>query len=131
MAASNPVRFSLTAGATFSSGDLYKGVTVDSSGHAVLLHNGGSTGGSGVVGSLYSFTATTSGAGVEAVQIGSANSPTFKAFAAGSTLAAGDIAAFSTADSHLAAPTTNRDNLFVIVSGSSGSTGRIVEIARA
>lgn len=131
MAASNPIRFSLTAGATFSSGDLYKAVGVDSSGHAVLYHNAaGTTGGFGAIGTLYSFTATTAGAGSEAVQIASMNSPTVKAFAAGSTLAAGGLATFSTDDSHLVAATTN-DHKFVIVSGSSGSTGRIVEIARA
>lgn len=131
MAASNPIRFSLTAGATFSSGDLYKAVTADSSGHAVLYHAGvATTGGFGVIGTLYSYTATTSGAGSEAVQVASINSPTVKAFAAGSTLAAGNLATFSSDDSHLVAATTN-DNKFMIVAGSSGSTGRIVEIARA
>jgi len=131
MAASNPIKFSLTAGATFSSGDLYKAVGVNSSGDAVLYHNAaGTTGGRGVIGTLYSFTATTGGAGSEAVTIASANSPTIKAFAAESTLAAGGLASFSTDDSHLVAATTN-DYSFVIVSGSSGSTGRILEIAKA
>lgn len=132
MAAANPEFIpGLVAGATFSTSDVYKAVTLNSSGDVVLYHNGsGTTGGFGVIGTLYGETATTSAAGAEAVSVASINSPSVKAFAAGSTLAAGGLATFSTVDSHLVAATTN-DNKFMILSGSSGSTGRILTIARA
>lgn len=124
----DPVKFSAVAGATFSTSDLYKGVTIDSSGHAVLYHNGaGTTGGKGVAGTLYSVTSTTDSAGSEAVTI--AQSGVLKGFMSGSTLAAGDLVTFSTDDSHLVAATTN-EPFGQILAGSSGSTGRIVSVIR-
>lgn len=123
-----PSKFSAVAGATFSTSDLYKAVTIDSSGHAVLYHAGaGTTGGKGVAGVLYSVTSTTSAAGSEAVTIGTG--PVVKAFAAGSTLAAGNLVTWSTDDSHLVAATTN-EPFGQILAGSSGSTGRIVTVVR-
>lgn len=124
----DPVKFSAVAGATFSTSDLYKGVTIDSSGNAVLYHNGaGTTGGKGVVGTLYSVTSTTDSAGSEAVTL--AHGPVVKGFMSGSTLAAGDLVTFSTDDSHLVAATTN-EPFGQILAGSSGSTGRIVSVIR-
>lgn len=119
---------SLTAGATFSSGDLYKAVGMSSTGGAVLYHNAaGATGGAGVIGTLYSFTATTSAAGSEAVSVGVG--PVVKAFAAGSTASYGNLMTFATADSHLVAGTTN-EPWGIIVGGASGSTGRILSVAK-
>ena len=118
-------KFSLVAGTTFSTGDLYKGIVVNSSGHAVVPATTDVS--NRVVGTLYSVTPTTGGAGVESVTIG--YGPLVKAYAAGSTLAAGDLVGWSTAGAAIA-PTTDADAWGVIVSGSSGSTGRIVTVVR-
>ena len=121
-------KYSVTAGATFSSGDLYKAVGVNSSGDAVLYHNAaGTTDGAPIAGTLYSFTATTSAAGSESVVIG--HGPVVKAFAAGSTEAPGSIVTWSTDDSNLVIATTN-EPYGTILRGSSGSTGRIVWVVK-
>lgn len=112
---------SLVAGATFASGDLYKLVSVNSSGHAVI----GPTTASGAVGTLLSKTST-SGAGAEPVTIGLL-SGIGKLRLAGSTLAAGGTVAGSS-DGLGIAPTTDQAQLGVIISGSSGSTGRVVSV---
>lgn len=128
MAVKDTKLISVVAGATFSTGDLYKAIGINSSGHAVLYHNAaGATGGRGVVGTLDSITSTTSAAGSEAiaVQVG----PVVKAFMAGSTVAAGDIVTWSTADSHCVVGTTN-EPFGVVLKGTSGSTGRIYTVVR-
>ena len=118
-------KFSMIAGATFSSGDLYKGIEVDSSGHAVI---GNTTDNSGlIVGTLYSFTATTSAAGVEPVLIG--HGPVVKVNMAASTLAAGQTIGYSSAGLGIA-PTTDSTAWGVILSGSSGSAGRVATVIR-
>lgn len=118
-------KFSMVAGATFSTSDLYKGIVVDSSGHAVLTNTTDVS--NLVVGTLYSVTATTAGAGVEAVTIG--YGPVVKVNMAGSTRAAGQTIGFSTAGLGIA-PTTDADAWGVILSGSSGSAGRIASVVR-
>lgn len=118
-------KFSLVAGATFSTSDLYKAVTVDSSGHAVILDTTDVS--NSVIGTLYSVTPTTGGAGSEAVTVG--YGPIVKAQAAASTLAAGDIIAWSTAGL-VAAATTDSDAWGVVAVGSSGAAGRIFSVIR-
>jgi hypothetical protein len=124
MAYDNCIKFDLIAGATFSTNDLYKGVTVNSSGHAVV--DTGSTA-TLPVGTLYSVTATTNGNGVEAVSIGWG--PIVKMRLAGSTASVGNTIALSTAGLGIA-PTTDAHLFGFIVSGSSGTTGRIVSVVR-
>lgn len=130
MAFSDTKLISIVAGATFSTGDLYKAMGVDSSGNAVLYHNaaGGATGGSGVIGTLDSVTSTTSAAGVEAIAV--QTGPIVKAFMEGSTVAAGDLVTWSTNDSHCAVATTN-EPWGVVLLGTSGSTGRIYSVIRS
>jgi hypothetical protein len=113
------------AGTTFSTGDLYKGVVINSSGHVVVP---ATTDVSGlVIGTLYSNTATTGGAGVEAVTVGLG--PIIKVNMAASTLAAGGSVGFST-DGLGIAPTTDATIWGVIAQGSSGSAGRIATVVR-
>lgn len=129
MAWDQTAKVSLTAGSTFSTGDLYKGVSVGTDGNAILVGSAtgaGSTGGNRLVGTLYSATATTS-TDDNAVLVGVG--PVVKVFMAGSTLKAGDSITFSTGDSHGVAATTN-DAFGIIIDGSSGSTGRIVSVLR-
>lgn len=119
---------SLENGATFAESDLHKAVGISSTGGAVLYHNAAaSTGGRGVIGTLHSVTSTTGGAGTESVQI--AVGPVVRAFAAGSTASYGNIVTWSTDDSHLVAATTN-EPWGVVIGGSSGSTGRILTVAK-
>ena len=119
---------SLTAGATFPESDLHKAVGISSTGGAVLYHLApGSTEGVGVIGTLHSVTATTNGAGSEAVQV--AVGPVVKAFAAESTASFGNLVTWSTEDSHLIGGTTN-EPYGIIIGGSSGSTGRILTVAK-
>lgn len=112
---------SLIAGATFAAGDLYKFVSVNSSGHAVV----GPTTASGAVGVLLSRTST-SGAGSEPVTVGLlvGKGPVRMA---GSTLAAGGTVAGSS-NGYGIAPTTDQAALGTIIEGSSGSTGRVVTV---
>lgn len=118
---------SLPAGTTFAESDLYKGVGVSSTGGAVLYHTAAaSTGGRGVIGTLYSVTATTNDDG-EPVKV--AVGPVVKAFAAESTSSYGNMMTWSTDDSHLVAATTN-EPFGVVIGGSSGSTGRILTVAK-
>ena len=118
------VGFSLVAGATFANTDLGKFVAVNSSGHAVI---GPTTAAGNLVGTLDSITATTGGAGSQPVDILPfvGKSPVYMA---GSTLSAGDLVAASS-DGVGIAPTTNSAALCVIVTGSSGTTGRLVTVA--
>lgn len=112
---------SLIAAATFGAGDLYKFVSVNSSGHAVI---GPTTGaGQSVIGVLLSRTST-SGAGSEPVTVGllSGKGPVRMA---GSTAHAGNTFAASS-NGYGIAPTTNKALLGTVVEGSSGSTGRVV-----
>lgn len=118
-------KFSAVAGATFSTSDLYKGVVIDSSGHAVLTNTTDTA--NLVVGSLYSITSTTDAAGSQPVTI--AHGPVVKVRLAGSTRAAGQTIGFST-DGMGIAPTTDSGTFGVILEGSSGSTGRIVSVIR-
>lgn len=118
-------KFSAIAGATFSSTNLYMGIEINSSGHAVL---GNSTDNSGlIVGTLYSITATTAAAGTESVVIG--HGPVVKVRMAGSTLDAGQTIGFSS-DGLGIAPTTDSTAWGVIFNGSSGGAGRVVEVIR-
>lgn len=112
---------SLIAGATFAAGDLYKFVSVNSSGHAVV----GPTTASGAVGVLLSRTST-SGAGSEPVTVGLlvGKGPVRMA---GSTRAAGQTVAGSS-NGYGIAPTTDQAALGTIIEGSSGSTGRVVTV---
>ncbi len=124
MAFSDSKLISLPSGSTFAEADLYKAVGVSSTGGAVLYSAAaGATGGAGVVGTLYGVTSTTNAG--QAVEIGVG--PIVKAFTAGSTSHAGNIMAWSTDDAHLVAGTTN-EPYGIIISGSSGSTGRIVSV---
>lgn len=125
MAVTDAKQISLVAGTTFASTDKYKGVTVNSSGHAVVP---GTTDTAGVIiGTLYTDTATTAAAGVAAVSVG--YGPVVKVNMAASTLAAGDTVGFSTAGFGIA-PTTDAPTWGVIVAGSSGAAGRIVTVIR-
>ena len=124
MAYDNTIKFDMIAGATFSTADLYKGVLVDSSGHAVVTQASTNV---LAVGTLYSVTATTAGAGVEAVSVGWG--PIVKVRLAASTAAAGNTVGFST-DALGVAPSTDIHLFGYIVSGSSGTTGRVVSVVR-
>jgi hypothetical protein len=112
---------SFTAGATFSTADLYKFVVVASSqDRTVVLPN--TTGNILPVGTLYGRTSTTSAAGSQAVPV--AVSGAVKVNMAASTLAAGQFVASSTAGLGIA-PTTDAYTIGPIVAGSSGAAGRI------
>jgi len=111
---------SLVAGATFSSSDLYKFVTV-SGGQAILPNT---TGNVLPIGVLYGRTSTTS-AGTQAVPV--AISGIAKVQLAASTQAAGDFVGSSTAGLGIV-PTTDAYTAGQIVSGSSGSAGRIASV---
>jgi len=118
----------LVAGTTFAETDLHKAVGISSTGGAVLYHTAaGATGGRGAIGTLHSVTATTNGAGSESVQV--AVGPVVKAFAAESTASFGNLVTWSTEDSHLIGGTTN-EPYGIIIGGSSGSTGRILTVAK-
>jgi len=118
---------SIVAGATFSSGDLYKFVVVDSSGNVVLPNT---TGNVLPIGSLYGRTATTASAGSQAVPV--AISGVAKVQMSVSTLAAGDfVGAGDSGSTNIGfgiAPTTDAYTAGQIVSGSSGARGRIVSV---
>lgn len=113
--------FTLIAGATFGNADLYKFVSINSSGHAVI----GPTTASGAVGTLLGVTST-AGAGVEPVTIGALLGKGSVRLA-GSTRAAGQTIAGSS-DGYGIAPSTDQAILGTIVAGSSGSTGRVVTV---
>lgn len=126
MAAGYPtLKFSAVAGATFSASDLYKGLIVDSSGHVIIPDSSGVE--ATFIGTLNSFTATTSGAGVEAVTV--QWGPVFKLRMAASTLAAGDPVSISTGGLGTASA-TDTSQVGVILSGSSGAVNRVVTVVR-
>jgi len=125
MAVTDGKLITLVAGTTFASTDKYKGVVVNSSGHAVVPATTDVTG--LVIGTLYQETGSTSAAGVEAVTVG--HGPIIKVNMAASTLAAGDSIGFSTAGLGIA-PTTDGAAFGTIVAGSSGAAGRIVTVIR-
>lgn len=125
MAVQNAQLISIVAGATFSSGDLYKGVEINSSGHAVI---GNATDNSDlIVGTLNSFTATTSAAGTESVSV--QYGPVVQVRLAASTRAAGQTIGFSSAGLGIA-PTTDSTAWGVILTGSSGGANRVVTVVR-
>lgn len=121
---SETIKVNMIAGATFTTADLYKGVFVNSSGHAVVTQASTNT---LAVGTLYSVTATTNGNGVEAVAVGWG--PVVKLRMAGSTAAAGNTVSVSTAGRGIA-PSTDTHLFGYIISGSSGTTGRVVTVLR-
>lgn len=123
-AGQNQPQVSITAGATFANTDLFKFIGVNSSGHAVI---GGTTASGLILGTLMSVTGTTAGAGVEVVSVGLLLG-VGKVFMAGSTRTVGDTVAASS-DGFGIAPTTDQAALGVIRQGSSGTTGRIAEVA--
>ncbi len=110
---------SVVAGTTFAAGDLYKFVVVNSSGHVVVPDTTGNVLPFGV---LYGRTSTTSAAGAQAVPV--AIDGVAKVQMAASTLVAGAFIGSSTAGLGVA-PTTDAYTAGQIVSGSSGTAGRI------
>ena len=124
MAFDNTQIISVPAGTTFAETDLYKAVEVSSTGGAIIYGTGGSTGGKGWIGTLYSVTATTNAG--EAVQVGVG--PVIKLFAAGSTASFGNTLTAATEDGHFVAAgaTDEGARLVSIIGGSSGTTGRIL-----
>lgn len=126
MAYTDAKLISIVAGATFPSTNQYKGVVVDSSGHAVLPNSTAAQG--RVIGTIYGLTSTTSAAGVEAISVG--YGPVVKVNMAASTLAAGDSISFSTAGVGVAPSTNDLQPWGIIIDGSSGGAGRIVTVVR-
>ena len=125
MAVSDSKLISVVAGTTFAESDLYTGVTVNSSGHAVIPNTTDVTG--RVIGTLYGVTSSTSAAGVQAVEVGVG--PVLKVQMAASTLAAGDTLGFSTAGLGIA-PTTDAATFGMIEIGSSGAAARVFTVIR-
>jgi hypothetical protein len=125
MAYSDSKLISIIAGATFAESNLYSGVVIDSSGHAVLPNTTDTS--ALVVGTLYGVTSTTSAAGVQAVEVGVG--PIVKVQMAASTRAAGQTIGFST-DGLGIAPTTDATQWGIILTGSSGGAGRIATVLR-
>lgn len=126
MAVSDSKLISAVAGATFAESDLYKGVTLNSSGHAALPTTTDTA--DRIVGTLYGVTSTTSAAGSQAVEIGVG--PLVKVNMSASTLSAGDTVGFSTAGLGIA-PTTDSEVFGIIQHGSSGGAGRVVSVLRS
>jgi hypothetical protein len=125
MAISDAKQISITAGTTFAEAALYSGVTLDSSGNAVLPNTTDTSG--TIIGTLYGVTSTTNSNGSQAVPVG--YGPIVKVQMAASTLAAGDLVGFSTAGLGIA-PTTDAVAWGIIYSGSSGAAGRVVSVIR-
>ena len=125
MAASDSKLISVIAGATFAESALYSGVTLNSSGHAVLPETTDVTG--LIIGTLYGVTSTTSAAGSQAVNVGVG--PVLKVQMAASTRAAGDTIGFSTAGLGIA-PTTDAATFGMIQLGSSGAAARVFTVIR-
>jgi len=115
---------SYTAGSTFSTGDLYKGLVLNSSGHVVVPNTTGNVLG---VGTLYGRTSTTSAAGDQSVPVGTDGD--IKLQMAASTLSAGNFVGLSTAGLGIA-PTTDAYTFGVIKYGSSGAAGRVHTVTR-
>ncbi len=117
---------SIIAGTTFASTQKFKGVVVDTSGHAVLPDSTAAQG--RVIGTLYSETGSTSAAGTEVVNV--AYGPIIKVNMAASTLAAGGSVSFSTLGVGIAPSTDDLQPFGIILDGSSGAAGRIVTVLR-
>ena len=111
----------IVASTTFANTDLYKFVGLTTNGHVVI----GATTAAGILGTLLSVTATTSGAGSEVVTIGLLDG-VGKVRMATSTEHAGSLIAASSAGLGIA-PSTSKTALGTIVDGSSG-TARISSI---
>ena len=118
-ALSQPAK-SYTAGTTFATADLHKFVEFTTDAQVVV---NASTNAARVVGTLLSVTATTAGAGVESVSVGSLIGRG-KVYMAASTLAAGDAISASSAGFGVA-PSTDGLHIGYIFDGSSGTTGRV------
>ena len=113
----------LIAETTFSSGDLYKFLMISTANARVSIVE--STAPNFVVGTLLSETFKTSTGADEAVTVGLL-SGIGKVYMAGSTLAAGAPVGCSTNGfGVLASATTDTQQIGFIVSGTSGTTGRI------
>ena len=125
MATSDSKKISVIAGTTFAESDLYTGVTLNSSGHAVLPDTTDVQG--RIIGTLYGVTSTTNAAGSQAVEIGIG--PKLKVQMTASTMAAGDSVGFSTLGLGIV-PTTDAPVYGVIQQGSSGGAGRFFTVIR-
>lgn len=113
-----PVLASFIAGTTFADGDLYKFLDMDAQGHVIVMDT---TGNNLAVGVLYGRTATTS---TEAEAVPVAIGGVVKVRLANSTMAAGNWVAASSAGLGIA-PSTDGYVMGKLVSGTSGTTGRI------
>lgn len=125
MAASDSKQITVVAGTTFAVSALYTGVTLNSSGHAVIPNTTDITG--TIIGTLYGVTSTTNAAGSQAVQIGIG--PKLKVQMASNTLSAGNTVSFSTLGLGIA-PTTDAATYGMIEQGSSGGAGRVHTVIR-
>ena len=125
MATSDSKKISVVAGTTFAESQLYTGVTLNSSGHAVIPDTTDTTG--RIVGTLYGVTSTTNAAGSQAVEVGVG--PKLKVQMGASTMSAGDSIGFSTAGLGIV-PTTDAPIYGVIEQGSSGGAGRFFTVVR-
>lgn len=119
-----PTIISMIAGATFSSGDVYKFVVATASGEVVLPNT---TGNVLPLGVLYGRTQTTGSSGVEAVPV--AIDGVMSVRMAASTIAAGDYVGSSTAGVGIA-PSSDGYTFGIVVKGSSGGANRVVSVAR-
>ncbi len=117
----SPVIVSAVAGATFSTADLYKLVTLTASGEVIISTSSDTLS----FGSLYGRTRTTSSTGIEAVPV--AVGGVVKVQLAASTKAAGNWIAGSSAGRGIA-PTSENQIFGQIVDGSSGGAGRVVSV---
>src|SRR3990167_10372859 len=118
-----PVIVSRIAGSTFSTGQLYRGVVLNGSGEVIVP---GSTNVPNPFGVLYSVTETTAGSGVEALSI--AVGGIVKLEMAGSTEAVGSVVGFSSIGLGILGGTTDTATFGQVVSGTSGTTGRIFSV---
>jgi len=118
-----PVIVSRIAGSTFSTGQLYRGVVLNGSGEVIVP---GSTNVPNPFGVLYSVTETTAGATVEALSI--AVGGIVKLEMAGSTEAVGSVVGFSSIGLGILGGTTDTATFGQVVSGTSGTTGRIFSV---
>lgn len=117
----SPTIVSAVAGATFSTADLYKLVTLTASGEVIISTSSDTF----AFGSLYGRTSTTSSTGTQAVPV--AVQGVVKVQLASSTLKAGKWIAGSSAGFGVA-PTSELAPFGRIVSGSSGGAGRVVSV---
>lgn len=116
-----PTVISMVAGATFSTADLYKLVSMTASGEAIISTSSDTF----ALGSLYGRTSTTSSTGVQAVPVAIAG--VVKVQLAASTKAAGGWIAGSS-DGRGVAPTSELQPFGIIIDGASGGAGRVVSV---